>query len=67
LNAALTMAFSHDGPAALVDVVSAGQELALPPKTTAGEAYNFGVFMMKAVLDGRGRELIDLAKVNLIR
>ena len=55
----------HDGPA-LVDVVSARQELAMPPKTTADEAYHFGMFMMKAVLDGRATELIDLAKVNLL-
>lgn len=66
LKAALVEAFSHDGPA-LIDVVSARQELAMPPKTTATEAYNFGVFMMKAVLDGRARQLIDLAKVNLTR
>jgi pyruvate dehydrogenase (quinone) len=66
LQAALAEALSHDGPA-LVDVVSARQELAMPPKTTASEAYHFGMFMMKAVLDGRARELIDLAKVNLVR
>jgi pyruvate dehydrogenase (quinone) len=30
-------------------------------------AENFGLFMMKAVLDGRGHELIDLARVNLER
>jgi pyruvate dehydrogenase (quinone) len=66
LKAALSAALSHDGPA-LVDVVSARQELVMPPKTTIGEAYHFGVFMMAAVLDGRARELIDLAKVNLTR
>ena len=66
LEAALAQALSHDGPA-LVDVVSARQELAMPPKTTAGEAYHFGMFMMKAVLDGRANQLIDLAKVNLLR
>ncbi|RUL62264.1 ubiquinone-dependent pyruvate dehydrogenase [Dyella dinghuensis] len=66
LRAALTEALSHDGPA-LVDVVSVRQELAMPPKTTFDEAYKFGLFMMKAVLDGRGGELIDLAKVNLLR
>jgi pyruvate dehydrogenase (quinone) len=63
---ALTNAFAHNGPV-LVDVVSAQQELAMPPKTTAEEAYHFGMFMLKAVLDGRARELIDLAKVNLKR
>ena len=66
LEGALRSALDHPGPA-LVDVVSARQELAMPPKTTAGEAYHFGMFMMKAVLDGRARELIDLAKVNLTR
>jgi pyruvate dehydrogenase (quinone) len=66
LKAALTEAFAHDGPV-LVDVVSARQELAMPPKTTAEQAYHFGMFTMKAVLDGRAAELIDLAKVNLLR
>lgn len=66
LESALKTALAHKGPA-LVDVVSARQELAIPPKTTFGEAYHFGVFMLKAVLDGRGNELIDLAKVNLKR
>ncbi|MBN9488740.1 MAG: ubiquinone-dependent pyruvate dehydrogenase [Alphaproteobacteria bacterium] len=66
LKAGLAAAFAHDGPA-LVDVVSARQELAMPPKTTAGQAYHFGLFAMKAVLDGRARQLVDLAKVNLLR
>jgi pyruvate dehydrogenase (quinone) len=66
LKAALGTALSHKGPV-LVDVVSARQELAMPPKTTVDQAYHFGMFMMKAVLDGRAGELIDLAKVNLTR
>jgi len=66
LKAALTEALNHDGPA-LVDVVSARQELIMPPTKTFDEAKNFGMFMMKAVLDGRAGELIDLAKVNLTR
>ena len=65
-QAALTEALSHDGPA-LVDVVSARQELAMPPKTTADQAYHFGMFTMKAVLDGRAGELVDLARVDLRR
>jgi pyruvate dehydrogenase (quinone) len=66
LPAAIAAALTHNGPA-LVDVVSARQELAMPPKTTVDQAYHFGMFMMKAVLDGRASELIDLAKVNLRR
>jgi pyruvate dehydrogenase (quinone) len=66
LKAAVTEALNHAGPA-LVDVVSARQELIMPPTTTIDEARHFGMFMMKAVLDGRAGELIDLAKVNLTR
>ena len=66
LRAALTEAFQHDGPV-LLDVLSARQELAMPPKTTVEQAFHFGMYTMKAVLDGRATELIDLAKVNLLR
>jgi pyruvate dehydrogenase (quinone) len=66
LKDALIEAFQHDGPA-LVDVVSARQELVMPPKTELAEVHKFGLFMMRAVMDGRARELIDLAKVNWVR
>jgi pyruvate dehydrogenase (quinone) len=66
LESGIAAAFAHDGPA-LVDVVSARQELVMPPKIKLTEAHNFGVFALKAVLDGRAGELIDLAKVNLLR
>jgi pyruvate dehydrogenase (quinone) len=66
LKSAIEAALAHKGPA-LVDVVSARQELAMPPKTTLDQAYHFGMFTMRAVLDGRAKELIDLAKVNLTR
>ena len=39
----------------------------MPPRATAEQTYNFGMFTLKAVLDGRARQLIDLAKVNLVR
>lgn len=38
----------------------------MPPKTTVGEAQSFSLFMLRAVLDGRAKELIDLAKVNFL-
>jgi pyruvate dehydrogenase (quinone) len=66
LKGAIEAAFAHKGPV-LVDVVSARQELAMPPKTTLDQAYHFGMYTMKAVLDGRAGQLIDLAKVNLVR
>lgn len=66
LKSTIEAALAHKGPV-LVDVVSARQELAMPPKTTLDQVYHFGMFTMKAVLDGRASELIDLAKVNLTR
>jgi pyruvate dehydrogenase (quinone) len=66
LQAGIAQALAHKGPA-LVDAVSARQELIMPPATTLDEAHKFGLFMMKAVLDGRAGQLIDLAKVNLLR
>jgi pyruvate dehydrogenase (quinone) len=66
LEGAVREALRHDGPA-LVDIVSARQELIMPPATTVEEGRNFGMFMLKAVLDGRAGELIDLAKTNLRR
>ena len=56
---------AHDGPA-LLDVVSARQELAMPPKIGVEQAAGFGLWLAKAVIDGRGREIIDLARTNLI-
>ena len=66
LRAKLSEALSHPGPC-LIDVVTPRQELAMPPKATADEAFHFGMFTIKAVLDGRASELIDLARVNLLR
>lgn len=66
LRSAMQDVLSHDGPA-LLDVVSARQELVMPPATTFDEAHKFGMFVLKAVLDGRAGQLIDLAKVNFSR
>lgn len=66
LKAALAEAFAHDGPV-LVDVVSERQELIMPPQITAANVKGFGLFMLRAVLDGRASELVDLAKSNFLR
>ncbi len=62
----ITQALKHDGPA-LVEVLVSRQELSMPPTITYEQAKGFSLFMMKAVLSGRGDEVIDLAKVNLFR
>jgi pyruvate dehydrogenase (quinone) len=59
-------ALEYDGPA-LVDVVTARQELAMPPTIELKQAVGFSVYMAKAVLSGRGDEIVDLAKTNLFR
>ncbi|MGC1333252.1 ubiquinone-dependent pyruvate dehydrogenase, partial [Pseudomonas sp.] len=66
LEGALAMAFAHDGPV-LVDVVSERQELIIPPEITAANVKGFGLFMLRAVLDGRAKELVNLAKTNWLR
>jgi pyruvate dehydrogenase (quinone) len=66
LEEGIQRALEHKGPA-LVDIVSARQELIMPPTTTFDEAKHFGLFTLKAVLDGRFGELVDLAKSNLTR
>ena len=63
---AIAQALKHDGPA-LVEVLVARQELSMPPTISYEQAKGFSLFMLRAVLNGRGDELIDLAKVNLLR
>ena len=37
----------------------------MPPKATIGQALNFNLFLLKAVMDGRAAQVVDLARVNL--
>jgi pyruvate dehydrogenase (quinone) len=64
LKPALEKAFAYDGPA-LVDVLVQRRELSMPPSISASQALGFGLYLTKAVLNGRGDEIIDLAKANL--
>jgi pyruvate dehydrogenase (quinone) len=50
---------AHPGPA-LIDVVTNKQELATPPVITAEQVTGFGLWGLRAVLNGRGDEIIDL-------
>jgi pyruvate dehydrogenase (quinone) len=65
LRPALQAAFAHDGPA-LVDVVTNRQELSMPPKIMLGSAEGFSMWAVKAVLNGRGDEVVDLARTNQV-
>lgn len=66
LEGAIRRAFEHDGPA-LVDVVTARQELSIPPTITAEQMKGFTLYALRTVMSGRGDELLDLANTNLLR
>jgi len=60
---ALRKAFAHPGPA-LIDVVTSKYELAMPPKIEIEQAKGFSLYMMRAILSGRGDEIVELARTN---
>ncbi|KMV73646.1 ubiquinone-dependent pyruvate dehydrogenase [Rosenbergiella epipactidis] len=66
LSGVLQQAFDHPGPA-LIDVTTAKDELAMPPQIKLEQAKGFSLYMLKAIINGQGSEIIDLAKTNLFR
>ena len=66
VDARIAEALAHPGPV-VVDAVVNRQELAMPPAITAEMAKGFSLYMMKAILSGRGEEIVDLARTNLRR
>lgn len=66
LAGALRDAFAHPGPA-LIDVVTNRMELAMPPAIKAEQIKGFSLYTAKAIMDGRGAEVFELAKTNLWR
>lgn len=66
LEPALRRALAHDGPV-LVDVVTATQELVMPPSIKLEQAKGFSLYMLRAVMSGRGDEVIELARTNWLR
>lgn len=64
LEDALRAAFDHDGPA-LVVVKTAPLELVMPPAVKLEQAKGFSLYMLKAVLNGRGDEIVELVRTNL--
>ena len=64
LKETLTQALAHPGPV-LVDVRTERNELIMPPKVQIGHAKGFSLYMLKAVLNGRGDEVVELARTNL--
>ena len=65
LPGAVAEFLAHDGPAVL-DVVTAKQELSMPPTIGLEQVKGFSVWLIRAVMSGRGDAVIDLAKENLL-
>ena len=63
---ALEKVLAHNGPA-LLDVRVNRQELAMPPSLQLNQIVDFNLYLVKAILNGRGDEVLDLAKTNIFR
>ena len=66
VESGIAAALAHNGPV-LVDAVVNRMELAMPPKVQIEMAKGFSLYMLKAVLDGRASDLIELARSNVLR
>lgn len=65
LPTAVAEILNYDGPA-LLDVVTATQELSMPPTIGADEAKGFSLYILRAIMSGRGDEILDLARTHLL-
>ena len=66
VEAGIAAALANHGPV-LIDAVVNRTELAMPPAVTMEMAKGFTLYMVKAVINGRADEVIDLARTNLWR
>jgi pyruvate dehydrogenase (quinone) len=66
VSSMLRKALDHPGPA-LLEVVVNRQELSMPPTIDVNQMVGFSLYMIRAVLSGRGDEIVDLAVSNLVR
>ncbi|CAK9884561.1 MAG: Pyruvate dehydrogenase [ubiquinone] [Candidatus Erwinia impunctatus] len=66
LDSAIETALAHEGPV-LLDVVTAKEELVMPPQIQFEQAKGFSLYMLRAIINGRGDEIVDLAKTNWLR
>ena len=64
LGDGLQAAFAHPGPA-LVEVMTARQELSIPPRISVDQAKGFTVWATRSILSGHGDEILEVAKTNV--
>jgi pyruvate dehydrogenase (quinone) len=65
IQSAVEKALAHDGPV-LIDVVVNPTELAMPPKVELSQAKGFGVYMLKQIFNGNGKEVWQTLKTNFL-
>ena len=63
LPEAISETMAYSGPVVL-EVDTAKQELAMPPQIKLEHAKGFSMYMMKAIINGRGDEIVELSKTN---
>jgi pyruvate dehydrogenase (quinone) len=64
LDDGLRAGLAHDG-AAVIEVMTARQELSIPPGITAAQAKGFTLWATRSVLSGRADEVLEVAKANV--
>ena len=66
LPGAIRETLAHPGPVVL-DAVVKRSELSMPPTIQAAQVKGFSLYTLKAIMSGRGDEILELAKTNLLR
>ncbi|XAW87466.1 thiamine pyrophosphate-dependent enzyme [Vibrio sp. CDRSL-10 TSBA] len=66
LPGALSETLHYPG-AVVLEVDTAKQELAMPPQINMEHAKGFSLYMLKAIINGRGDEIVELSKTNWLR
>jgi pyruvate dehydrogenase (quinone) len=65
VRTALENAFAHDGPV-LIDAVVNPSVLVMPPKIEFSQAKGFGMYALKQVFNGNGKEVWDTLTSNFL-
>jgi pyruvate dehydrogenase (quinone) len=66
LEGALKGFLAHPGPA-LLDVKVNRMELVMPPHIEVGQVAGMALYSVKAVLTGRGRDVVDMLESNFVK
>ncbi|UOQ78209.1 ubiquinone-dependent pyruvate dehydrogenase [Hymenobacter sp. 5516J-16] len=66
LPGAIAEMLAHPGPVVL-DAVVKRAELSMPPTIQKEQMMGFSLYTLKAIMSGRGDEVLELAKTNLLR